>query len=117
MGCVHIGLHINDTYIYICINSCKPNTLNFDEVYSNPFFVQVKLSVLWSYIQACGWSSLVVLVFAILVYLSADIFSNVWLSEWSDDANKENPVSVNYRLGIYGAIGAGLGQYIHRSRY
>ncbi|KAH9518523.1 Multidrug resistance-associated protein 1 [Bulinus truncatus] len=70
---------------------------------------RVKLSVFMEYVKAVGaLLSAVIMIFYIL-YNSASIYSNIWLSEWSNDARNPN-ISANednrnMRLGVYGALG------------
>ena len=70
---------------------------------------QVKLAVFLTYLKAVGalLSSIIVLFY--VLYNAASIYSNVWLSEWSNDARNPNathdPEQRDMRLGVYGALG------------
>ncbi len=68
---------------------------------------EVKLSILKAYFKACGYvlTGLSVILFSIVNIGS--IGSNVWLSEWSNDAKNPSLASDNkmYRLIVYAALG------------
>lgn len=72
-------------------------------------YLQVKLNVYTAYIRAVGiLISTAVIVFSIL-YNAIGIYSNIWLSQWSNDARNPNITADedhrNMRLGVYGALG------------
>ena len=77
-------------------------------------FFQVKFSVFLVYLKSVGvLLGVSTIVFYILTN-AANIYSNIWLSEWSNDANKMNKTNGTYnvdtakrdmRLGIYGLLG------------
>jgi len=68
---------------------------------------EVKLSILKAYFKACGYvlTGLSVVLFSIVNIGS--IGSNVWLSEWSNDAKNPELASSNkmFRLAVYAALG------------
>ncbi|KAM3864489.1 multidrug resistance-associated protein 1 [Diretmus argenteus] len=71
---------------------------------------RVKLSVFWEYMKAIG---VVLSVFSLLLFLAhhmASLFSNYWLSLWTDDpvVNGTQP-NRQMRLGVYGALGLSQG--------
>ncbi|XP_070185918.1 multidrug resistance-associated protein 1-like isoform X2 [Littorina saxatilis] len=79
---------------------------------------RVKFTVFSAYLKAVGaFLSFVIVLFYIL-YNAASIYSNVWLSEWSNDARRSNVTQDeadsqrNMRLGVYGALGALQGVFI-----
>ncbi|XP_052772990.1 multidrug resistance-associated protein 1-like isoform X2 [Mya arenaria] len=70
---------------------------------------RVKMGVFLAYIKSVGiFLSFLTVLFYIL-YNAANLYSNVWLSEWSNDATKLNgtsdPDQQRLRLGVYGALG------------
>ncbi|WAQ96711.1 MRP1-like protein, partial [Mya arenaria] len=70
---------------------------------------KVKMGVFLAYIKSVGiFLSFLTVLFYIL-YNAANLYSNVWLSEWSNDATKLNgtsdPDQQRLRLGVYGALG------------
>ncbi|XP_055876896.1 multidrug resistance-associated protein 1-like isoform X2 [Biomphalaria glabrata] len=70
---------------------------------------RVKLSVFMVYVKAVGALLTVVILFFYVLYHSASIYSNIWLSEWSNDARNPNissdTANRDMRLGVYGALG------------
>ena len=79
-------------------------TVTFDSC-----LVQVKGAVFLTYARYVG---LPVALCIILFYISSNacsVASNFWLSEWSDDATSDDPMSTEYRLGVYGLLGLGQG--------
>lgn len=72
---------------------------------------QVKLSVFWAYIKAIG-SFLTFFSFLLfLTHHSLSLFSNYWLSFWTDDPviNGTQPYRQR-RLLVYGALGVSQGE-------
>ena len=71
--------------------------------------LQVKSAVFLAYMRAVGALLSCVIVLFYILYNAASIYSNVWLSEWSNDARFPNsthdPDQRNMRLGVYGALG------------
>jgi len=65
---------------------------------------QVKASVVWEYLRACGlWLTVVFLVLRTASYVSG-VGANFWLSDWSDEAGTAGTHAVKskfYRLAIY----------------
>ncbi|WAQ96704.1 MRP1-like protein, partial [Mya arenaria] len=77
---------------------------------------KVKMGVFLAYIKSVGiFLSFLTVLFYIL-YNAANLYSNVWLSEWSNDATKLNgtsdPDQQRLRLGVYGALGFIQGVFI-----
>ncbi|XP_025086070.1 multidrug resistance-associated protein 1-like isoform X1 [Pomacea canaliculata] len=70
---------------------------------------RVKFSVFLAYLKAVGVVLSVIIVVLYILYDAANIGSNVWLSDWSNDARNPNKTSDsehrNMRLGVYGALG------------
>ena len=69
----------------------------------------MKLSVLKFYFKACGyWLTVFLLIFFVLSN-TASLGSNIWLSEWSNDAYRNNTnnteIHKSYRLGVYALLG------------
>ncbi|BFZ17907.1 hypothetical protein BsWGS_20945 [Bradybaena similaris] len=69
----------------------------------------VKLNVYMTYVRAIGIGlSIVIIMFSIL-FNATGIYSNIWLSQWSNDARNPNITADennrNMRLGVYGALG------------
>ncbi|XP_052375770.1 multidrug resistance-associated protein 1 [Oncorhynchus keta] len=71
---------------------------------------RVKLSVFWEYMKAIGVVLSCVSIFLFFSHHFASLFSNYWLSLWTDDpvVNGTQP-SREMRLGVYGALGASQG--------
>uniref|UniRef100_A0A8K9XNF5 Multidrug resistance-associated protein 1 n=1 Tax=Oncorhynchus mykiss TaxID=8022 RepID=A0A8K9XNF5_ONCMY len=71
---------------------------------------KVKLSVFWEYMKAIGVVLSCVSIFLFFSHHFASLFSNYWLSLWTDDpvVNGTQP-SREMRLGVYGALGASQG--------
>ena len=69
----------------------------------------MKLTVFKSYFMSCGILYVSVGLAFYLVYLAAQTFTNIWLSEWSNDppsANGSQDLGLrDLRLGVYGAMG------------
>lgn len=78
-------------------------------------FLQVKLNVYTAYIRAVGIVLTIFIIFFFILYNASSIYSNVWLSEWSNDARNPNISrdvdQRNMRLGVYGALGILQGQW------
>jgi hypothetical protein len=65
---------------------------------------KVKASVFVTYFKACGYIFTAAAVFIAGLSTTAQIGSNVWLGQWSNDAkNGEN--NTFWRLGIYALLG------------
>ncbi|KAL0992606.1 hypothetical protein UPYG_G00095640 [Umbra pygmaea] len=71
---------------------------------------RVKLSVFWEYLKAIGVVLSVVSLILFLCHHLASLFSNYWLSRWTDDpvVNGTQPTR-DMRLGVYGALGLSQG--------
>jgi ABC-type multidrug transport system fused ATPase/permease subunit len=70
----------------------------------------VKLAVFVSYLKACRFVPIVVALVWYVVYLAAQIATNVWLSLWSNDVPTNNGTTQDtalrdLRLGVYGGLG------------
>lgn len=64
------------------------------------------------YLRAVGWCLSTMVLLAYIGQAVATIGSNLWLSEWTNDAakyaNQTYPASQrDLRIGIYGTLGAG----------
>ncbi|GIX88296.1 multidrug resistance-associated protein 1 [Caerostris darwini] len=71
---------------------------------------QVKMSVYLSYFKAVGHKWVALIFVAYVIWQAFAVESNVWLSEWGTDEQlngTEAAAQRDYRLGIYGALGAG----------
>jgi hypothetical protein len=73
----------------------------------------VKLGVFAAYVKSVGVLLSVLTVVFYILYNAANLYSNIWLSEWSNDVTHYN-MSANFtvdtaqrdmRLGIYGLLG------------
>uniref|UniRef100_A0A6Q2XP15 Multidrug resistance-associated protein 1 n=1 Tax=Esox lucius TaxID=8010 RepID=A0A6Q2XP15_ESOLU len=71
---------------------------------------RVKLSVFWEYMKAIGVALSVISLILFFSHHFASLFSNYWLSLWTDDpvVNGTQP-SREMRLGVYGALGLSQG--------
>lgn len=71
----------------------------------------VKKKVYWEYIKALKVSMYVLTIFSYLISHIFNVFSQLWLSQWSDDSidpkNFNNTALRNKRLIGYGGLGAG----------
>jgi hypothetical protein len=63
------------------------------------------------YVSSIGYHLAVLFVTVYVLSTSLGIYSNIWLSAWSDETAKD-PKSVNIgeRLGVYSALGLGQGE-------
>ena len=56
-----------------------------------------------------------------IIYVAAEIVTNIWLSEWSDDEPKTNggqDIALrNLRLGVFAILGAGQGNMVYCNLY
>ena len=79
--------------------------------------MQVKLGVFMAYLKSIG---VVLSFFTVLFYIlynASSVYSNIWLSEWSNDASmnftaEERNSKRNLRLGVYGILGFVQGKSI-----
>uniref|UniRef100_A0AAY4E5B9 ATP-binding cassette, sub-family C (CFTR/MRP), member 2 n=1 Tax=Denticeps clupeoides TaxID=299321 RepID=A0AAY4E5B9_9TELE len=81
------------------------------------FFQQVKFSVYLQYLRSMGWCLSFLAFLMYFIQNLAFIGSNLWLSEWTNDAetyfNTTYPVSVrDTRVGVFGALGVAQGVFI-----
>lgn len=76
--------------------------------------VQVKWSVFVSYARALGFIMSFLLLTSYLLFEASAMFSNIWLSEWTEDKDLQNMTLVNtthYKdkmdlyLSVYGGFG------------
>ena len=69
----------------------------------------VKLDVYKKYVQTIGVAICVAILFSFIASNVAQVFSSLWLSQWSNDAldpNKTGDTALrDLRLGVYGALG------------
>uniref|UniRef100_A0A8C6MW78 ABC-type glutathione-S-conjugate transporter n=1 Tax=Mus spicilegus TaxID=10103 RepID=A0A8C6MW78_MUSSI len=78
---------------------------------------KVKFSIYLKYLQAVGWWSLLfIVIFYVLNYV-AFIGSNLWLSAWTSDSEKQNgtdnsPSQRDMRIGVFGALGIAQGIFL-----
>ncbi|XP_012937343.1 multidrug resistance-associated protein 1 isoform X1 [Aplysia californica] len=70
---------------------------------------RVKMSVFLAYLRAVGPVLTALIIMFYVLYNGASIYSNIWLSQWSNDARNPNITkdedNRNMRLGVYGALG------------
>ncbi len=64
------------------------------------------MSVMKSYVKASGYHLLAMVCLGHVFFIVFQILTNIWLSEWSEDGTYER-AKTDFRLGIYGALGAG----------
>lgn len=70
--------------------------------------LQVKLAVFLAYFKAIGLPVSCLIVLFYVLNNAASIYSNIWLSEWSNDASQNATMGTeqrDMRLGVYGALG------------
>ena len=97
-------------FLYVCVCMC-------DIVIVNSFVhFQVKASVFAAYLRAIGIPVTVAICFLYVANNAASIYSNVWLSEWSNDADNAINGTIDekqrdMRLGVYGALGLTQGEF------
>lgn len=63
---------------------------------------------MWTYIKAGTLKAFTVLVISHLMFVAAQVCSNIWLSSWTNEPVVNGTVdknTVDYRLGIYGLTG------------
>lgn len=71
---------------------------------------QVKLTVYSDYFKAVGYKSVAIITLAYVVWQAFSVEANVWLSQWGTDKpmnGSEGKAQRDYRLGVYGGLGAG----------
>jgi len=75
----------------------------------------VKWSVFLSYARALGYKMSVFLLIAYILSEACAMFSNIWLSKWTEDRDLQNASisnttffkhKMNSYLGVYGSFGA-----------
>ena len=80
------------------------------------FFRQIRYGVFITYLKSCGVSTSVLTFLFYIIYVVAEIVTNIWLSEWSDDEPEpdgtQDIAMRNLRLGVFGVLGAGQGNIV-----
>lgn len=80
----------------------------------------MKLSVFGAYVKSVGVLLSVSTVLFFILNNVANLYSNIWLSEWSNDASKYRRVNGtlevdedqrDLRLGVYGLLGVAQGKW------
>ena len=87
---------------------------------TNCCIFQVKLSVFMAYLKSIGVVLSFLTVFFYCAYNAASVYSNIWLSDWSNDASKnvtqeERIAQRDLRLGVYGLLGFVQGRLVFMS--
>lgn len=80
------------------------------------YFFQVKWSVIWTFVKAGGLSYLFLVIVFHMLFTGAQVMTNLWLSEWSDDQPVNGTMDqdqVHMRLAVYGGLGALQGIWIY----
>lgn len=73
----------------------------------------VKALVYKRYLKSIGFNSTVACLFFSIAYQAFQIYSNLWLTEWSNDAEANTDHSKrDMYIGVYGALGLGQGNYL-----
>ncbi|XP_028983418.1 canalicular multispecific organic anion transporter 1 [Betta splendens] len=77
----------------------------------------VKFSVYIQYLRAMGWGYTVIVFTMYFIQNVAFVGQNVWLSEWTSDAeeyyNRTYPASLrDTRVGVFGALGVAQGLFV-----
>ncbi|KAL5281109.1 ABCC2.2 family protein [Megaselia abdita] len=76
----------------------------------------VKAVVYKRYLKSIGWKSTGACLFFSIAYQVFQIYSNLWLTEWSNDAEASNDHSKrDMYIGVYGALGLGQAISIYLS--
>ncbi|XP_064611716.1 multidrug resistance-associated protein 1-like isoform X1 [Liolophura sinensis] len=76
---------------------------------------RVKLAVFLAYFKAIGLPVSCLIVLFYVLNNAASIYSNIWLSEWSNDASQNATMGTeqrDMRLGVYGALGLLQGIFV-----
>ncbi|XP_072883060.1 ATP-binding cassette sub-family C member 2 [Hemitrygon akajei] len=78
---------------------------------------KVKFKVYWKYLRAIGWPYSMLIILMYLTQYVAAIGQNLWLSDWTNDANRyinaTNEVAArNWRIGIFGVLGLAQGIFV-----
>ncbi|XP_062927402.1 canalicular multispecific organic anion transporter 1 isoform X1 [Mobula hypostoma] len=78
---------------------------------------KVKFEVCWKYFHAIGWLHSMLIVLMHLAQSMAAIGQNLWLSDWTNDANRyintTDQVTVrDWRIGIFGVLGLAQGIFV-----
>ncbi|GFT34184.1 multidrug resistance-associated protein 1 [Nephila pilipes] len=71
---------------------------------------QVKLTVYSNYFKAVGYTSVIIIMIAHIIWQAFSVEANIWLSQWGTDEplnGSEGKAQRDYRLGVYGGLGAG----------
>lgn len=76
-------------------------------------FLQIKLSVYWSYVKSGGVSLWLAAIIFNILYQATSIGANLWLTSWSTDPeiikNDRHSLKKYYYLAVYGIYGMGQG--------
>ncbi|XP_021060825.1 canalicular multispecific organic anion transporter 1 [Mus pahari] len=78
---------------------------------------KVKFSIYLKYLRAVGWWSIFFIIFFYILNYVAFIGSNLWLSAWTSDSEKQNGTSNStsqrdMRIGVFGALGTAQGIFL-----
>ena len=103
-------LHLDWPKLYGVLAILSAIGLNLINLTFLPISLQVKLGVFMAYLKSIG---VVLSFFTVLFYIlynASSVYSNIWLSEWSNDASmnftaEERNSKRNLRLGVYGILG------------
>uniref|UniRef100_A0AAY4DZE4 ATP-binding cassette, sub-family C (CFTR/MRP), member 3 n=1 Tax=Denticeps clupeoides TaxID=299321 RepID=A0AAY4DZE4_9TELE len=80
--------------------------------------IQVKMSVYWEYVKAVGPLLSLFICFLYGCQNAAAIGANVWLSEWTNDAQlNRTQENVHMRVGVYAALGISQGVLVMFSSF
>ena len=71
----------------------------------------MKWSVIWTFVKAGGMVMFYMIVFFHILFTGAQVYTNVWLSEWTNTVPGINDTyDTKYWLGVYGALGGTQGE-------
>ena len=76
------------------------------------------MEVMKSYVKAGGYHLLAMVGLGHVAFIAFQILTNMWLSSWSEDDppftnGTYDRSQVDYRLGVYGALGTGQCKYMN----
>ena len=75
--------------------------------------LQISYEVIKAYIRAGGYKLFFLVILFQLVSIAGQVFTNIWLSAWSDDANDETTATAQQsrkRLMVYGILASITGK-------